>query len=205
MINVISLGAGVQSSTMALMAAHGEITPMPECAIFADTGWEPKAVYTWLEWLEKQLPFKVHHVSNGDLREEQVTARMRKHDEGGKHYAALPYFTKADGSDSRGMVKRQCTANYKIDPIERLIKRQLLGLKASATITKNSSSDAVARHFRRRSAAYEAITRTVDDSPVSAGDGASNDSCGLPCLDGTQRLSEASKIGVYRMPVSFGS
>jgi hypothetical protein len=30
MKHYISLGAGVQSSTMALMAAHGEITPMPE-------------------------------------------------------------------------------------------------------------------------------------------------------------------------------
>jgi hypothetical protein len=24
------------------MAAHGEIGPMPDCAIFADTGWEPQ-------------------------------------------------------------------------------------------------------------------------------------------------------------------
>jgi len=29
-LTVISLGAGVQSSTMALMAAAGEITPMPD-------------------------------------------------------------------------------------------------------------------------------------------------------------------------------
>jgi hypothetical protein len=29
-INVLSLGAGVQSSVMGLMAACGEITPMPE-------------------------------------------------------------------------------------------------------------------------------------------------------------------------------
>lgn len=36
-MNIISLGAGVQSSTMALMEKHGEITPMPDCAIFADT------------------------------------------------------------------------------------------------------------------------------------------------------------------------
>jgi len=50
MLNIISLGAGVQSSTMALMAAHGEITPMPDCAIFADTQAEPKVVYTWLSW-----------------------------------------------------------------------------------------------------------------------------------------------------------
>lgn len=29
----LSLGAGVQSTTLALMAAHGEIGPMPDCAI----------------------------------------------------------------------------------------------------------------------------------------------------------------------------
>ena len=51
MLNVLSLGAGVQSSTLALMAAHGEIEPMPDCAIFADTGDEPKDVYEWLKWL----------------------------------------------------------------------------------------------------------------------------------------------------------
>ena len=65
MKHIISLGAGVQSSTMALMAAKGEITPMPDAAIFADTGWEPKYVYDWLDWLETQLPFPVHRVSGG--------------------------------------------------------------------------------------------------------------------------------------------
>ena len=35
-LRVLSLGAGVQSTTIALMAAHGEIGPMPDCAIFAD-------------------------------------------------------------------------------------------------------------------------------------------------------------------------
>ena len=42
-LRVLSLGAGVQSTTLALLAAHEEIGPMPDCAIFADTGWEPKA------------------------------------------------------------------------------------------------------------------------------------------------------------------
>ena len=40
-LRIISLGAGVQSSVMALMAAKGEVGPMPDCAIFADTQWEP--------------------------------------------------------------------------------------------------------------------------------------------------------------------
>ena len=41
MKHIISLGAGVQSSTMALMAAKGEIKPMPDAAILVDTQWEP--------------------------------------------------------------------------------------------------------------------------------------------------------------------
>ena len=67
MKHFISLGAGVQSSAMAFMAAHGEITPMPEAAIFADTQAEPQSVYDWLDWLEKQLPFPVYRVTKGDL------------------------------------------------------------------------------------------------------------------------------------------
>ena len=42
-LRALSLGAGVQSTTMALLAAHGEVGPMRDCAIFADTGWEPRA------------------------------------------------------------------------------------------------------------------------------------------------------------------
>ena len=54
---ICSLGAGVQSSTLVLMAARGELTPMPDAAIFADTGAEPEGVYTWLDELEKEIPF----------------------------------------------------------------------------------------------------------------------------------------------------
>lgn len=54
-INVLSLGAGVQSTAMLLMACHGEITPKPDLVIFSDTGWEPKAVYRHLEWLKTEV------------------------------------------------------------------------------------------------------------------------------------------------------
>lgn len=74
MIHVISLGAGVQSSTMALMAKHGEITPMPDAAIFADTGAEPIGVYNWLLQLEEKLPCPIYRVSAGNLRDEIMGA-----------------------------------------------------------------------------------------------------------------------------------
>jgi hypothetical protein len=58
-LRVLSLGADVQSTTLALMAGRGIISPMPDCGIFADTGWEPTAVYDHLAWLiaPNVLPF----------------------------------------------------------------------------------------------------------------------------------------------------
>jgi len=47
----LNLGAGVQSTTVYLMYLTGEIQPNIECAIFADTGEEPGAVYRHLEWM----------------------------------------------------------------------------------------------------------------------------------------------------------
>jgi hypothetical protein len=123
-IHIISLGAGVQSSTMALMAAAGEITPMPKCAIFADTQAEPKSVYTWLDWLEKQLPFPVHRVTQGSLEADTLKIRKRKDGTGFYSHSGVPAFTKgADGSP--GMMPRQCTGHFKLAPIMREIRRIL--------------------------------------------------------------------------------
>ena len=64
MLNVISLGAGVQSSVMALMAARGELEPTVDACIFADTGGEPESVYSFLSYLEEELPFPVYRVKH---------------------------------------------------------------------------------------------------------------------------------------------
>lgn len=124
-IHVLSLGAGVQSSTVALMAAQGEIEP-PDCAIFADTGAEPIAVYQWLDWLEQQLPYPVHRVSHGSLLKDSLEVRQSK--KSGRHYhkRIIPAFTKAP-SGKRGMFQRHCTRDYKINPIRKKL-RELVGI-----------------------------------------------------------------------------
>jgi glutaredoxin len=116
-IHIISLGAGVQSSTMALMAACGEITPMPVAAIFADTQAEPKSVYTWLDWLEKQLPFPVHRVTAGSLVEHSLKIRHSKKTPGNIYIrGAIPAFVEnPDGT--KGLLGRKCTADFKIRPL----------------------------------------------------------------------------------------
>jgi len=124
-LHILSLGAGVQSSTLALMAAHGEITPMPDAAIFADVGNEPKKVYEWLDWLEKQLPYPVHRVVKGNLGEDQMKMVAAK--DNGDLYVRnmIPAFTiNPDGST--GMLTRKCTADYKLAPIRRKV-RELSG------------------------------------------------------------------------------
>jgi hypothetical protein len=122
MLRVLSLGAGVQSTTLALMAAHGEIEP-PDCAIFADTKDEGAATYRHLDWLERQLPFPVHRVSHGHLS----AALFAGDDE-----ARIPAFVGAGG-----LANRQCTRNYKIREIRRAVRR-VLGVSANGYIAPGS-------------------------------------------------------------------
>jgi hypothetical protein len=121
-LNVLSLGAGVQSTTLALMAADG-VLPLPDCAIFADTGWEPQAVYRHLDWLESILPFPVIRVSAGDLRADVL---VRSNTTGGR-FAAVPWYMRLpNGREAMG--RRQCTKEYKLRPIQKKIV-ELMGGK----------------------------------------------------------------------------
>lgn len=117
----LSLGAGVQSTTLALLACEG-VLPKPDVAVFADTGWEPQAVYDHLELLAVELAaagIALHRVSAGNLRNDALNPEHR--------YASVPYFVRnPDGS--AGMGRRQCTSEYKLTPIRRRM-RELLGAK----------------------------------------------------------------------------
>lgn len=106
---------------MALMAAAGEITPMPDAAIFADTQAEPASVYKWLDWLETQLPFPVYRVTKGSLATTAITVRTSKND---LQYTkgAIPAFI-INKQGQIGLMMRQCTSDFKIEVIQREIRR----------------------------------------------------------------------------------
>ena len=112
---VISLGAGVQSSTMALMSAEGKL-PKVDCAIFADTGYEPKAVYRYLEFLEKVLPYPVYRVQKGNIRDDMLAAKDTN------KFVVAPFFNQHSITGKKGMIRRQCTSEYKILPIRKKIR-----------------------------------------------------------------------------------
>lgn len=85
-LRLLSLGAGVQSTVLGLMAADGTL-PGLDAAIFADTGWEPARVYKVVDKLEAVLNaagIPLHRVSNGNLRNDAIDPAHR--------YASIPYF-----------------------------------------------------------------------------------------------------------------
>ena len=123
-LRVISLGAGVQSSTMALMFSRSKLQPMPHAAIFADTGEEPGSVYKWLDYLTPLLAFPVYRVGRKvGLGEEALRLRVSK--KTGNVYARTlvpAFFQKADGK--RGLMGRRCTAEFKVRELQKK-QRQL--------------------------------------------------------------------------------
>lgn len=133
LMRAISLGAGVQSTAMALMAAEGAFGVMPDCAIFADTRAEPAFVYETVEWLKNTLPFPVHTVVHSDLAHDLVEGRF-----GAEYgtYPAIPYFLSEDPvAGGRGI--RGCSGPYKARPIARF-QRQLLGVGAEKNLPPKS-------------------------------------------------------------------
>lgn len=127
-LRVISLGAGVQSTTLALMAAKGEVGPMPDAAIFADTQAEPREVYKHLRWLEGELPYPVHRVTQGSLTDELRQGVLG-------HWATTPPLFTLDKRGKKGMLRRQCTQDYKIAPIKREL-RKLIGAPRTGKVRR---------------------------------------------------------------------
>lgn len=122
-VRVLSLGAGVQSSTIALMIAHGEIEPV-EFAVFADTGAEPDRVYQYLSWLEKQVPFPVYRV----MEKQGLTRNIENYVSGSSSYCSNPpLFLSSPGGESLGLMRRDCTRDFKLVPIRREIRKRAAG------------------------------------------------------------------------------
>ncbi len=114
---VQSMGMGVQSVTIAAMACLGDL-PMPDLAIFADPQWESQATYRYAQtftlWA-KERGLKIITVTKGNLRADAVGSRNRS--------ASLPLHTLLNGE--RGMLRRQCTNEYKIQPVIQATRRFL--------------------------------------------------------------------------------
>jgi hypothetical protein len=158
-LRVMSLGAGLQSSVLLLMMLRGEIANPVTHAIFSDTGWEPRAVYAHLDWLEGECrrlhrlgapKVEIIRTGKGTIREDALRSQVRGKVAAGGRWASMPLYVKGtthkvDVSagplfgaepkfevifrpDGMGRINRQCTSEYKIQVVQRELRR-LLGLR----------------------------------------------------------------------------
>lgn len=117
-MKVLSFGGGVQTVAMTAMCINGDL-PKPDYAIFADPQWESKATYDYINWFKPMMeangiPLIIR--SKGNIRIDALS---------GRRFASLPVFTMLDGKI--GMLRRQCTNEYKIQVVWKTI-RELLGV-----------------------------------------------------------------------------
>ena len=117
MKNVLLYGAGTQSTGLLLMML--DKGQRPDLVIFADTRSEPKFVmdYFWkvTEYVLKKYGLLIKSVwrEKGGGLENDILYNF------GERVASLPLFT-AGG----GMIRRQCTNEYKIAPMSKYIKKE---------------------------------------------------------------------------------
>lgn len=126
MKDVLSLGLGVQSTALYYKSAMGEI-PRIDYAVFADTGREKSATMRYLEFL---LKWKDQH--NGPeiiVKQDKnlFSDLLNQRNSYGRRYASIPAFTMSENGRD-GMLRRQCTGEYKIQVVDKAI-REVYGLK----------------------------------------------------------------------------
>ena len=113
-MKAISLGWGVQSFTLAAMSALGDLEPV-DVAIHADTTHESKLTYEfaarWTPWLEEH---GVRVVTVASTATRITTDRA-----GGEIW--IPAFTDTP-SAAGGMLRRQCTHRWKVQPLRRWLQ-----------------------------------------------------------------------------------
>jgi len=122
---ILSLGAGVQSTTIALMIHKGDL-PAIDAAIFADPKEESQSTYNHLKWLieETKNSFPTIVRSRGKLGDDLVNGNGSK----SSRFASIPAF-QGDHGNLTGLTRRQCTSEYKTNVVENTIKREIIGLK----------------------------------------------------------------------------
>jgi len=154
-LRVLNLGAGVQSTTVALMGVENWhywhcCEPLPfepvgliDYAIFADTQEEPRAVYSHLEWLRakcaKFFPILVRTAGKlGDDLIKGIPLRNKGPVFEVTRFVSIPAFLARVQGQKDGIVPRHCTSDYKVNVIERTIRREILGLAPGQRIPKDS-------------------------------------------------------------------
>ncbi len=113
---------GQQSAAMYLMSQLG-IFPKLDYSIFADPGREKSETYKYLNWLIKEQKKNNWTPIIWDKSKNLYEDILNQENSTGQRFASIPAYTQ-----SGGMIRRQCTNEYKINVVDNVI-RDLQGVK----------------------------------------------------------------------------
>lgn len=122
-MKIVSLGLGVQSTALYFMSSLG-ILPRVDHAIFVDLGREKAETIRYLKFLQRWqvenngIPITVVRKKNlfRDL--------LNNTNSSGQRFSSIPAYTQNEDG-STGMMRRQCTNEYKIRQVDVAIREIL--------------------------------------------------------------------------------
>ena len=137
--NILSLGGGLQSTTLLLISLH-DVIEKPDCAIFADTGWERESTYKNVEMLrDYSAQFDVPVVT---VKGYTSVRKQALNPEYG--FIHMPFHQESTDGKYKQQVKKQCTNHFKIQPIAKYL-RETYGKKAKFSQWIGISTDEALR------------------------------------------------------------
>lgn len=167
-IHILSLGAGVQSSTLHLMAEINAIGPRPHHSAFSDTQDEPEKVYEWLAWLKANTQLPIRTLTRGRLSDEQLRLREFQKKPGKFWAKSLIPAHVANKNGTKGIMGRQCTFSYKVEVLEKNT-RDTVGTEAIKAWRKRHKADFTTwNQWKKSSAAARKAEQSGTAFPVDA-------------------------------------
>lgn len=123
-LRCISLGGGVQSTTIVLMhLLERAFDPPPDMAIFIDLGWERKATYENIAKLTEEgrkQGFRVETVTRRNIRDDI----LKNVGDRTSRVPTPPMFFMSEAG-KKAQIARECTANYKIDVMNEELRKNI--------------------------------------------------------------------------------
>ena len=133
-MKILSFGAGMQSTALALMACENvdaerkgrkrpyPLVPVYDLVIFCDLGFEPP-------WVMEQAEFVHRACDVAGIRYEMLDTPLYKDfltNFGERRTVSIPWWTlRDDGHKSK--MPRNCTIDYKVEAIAKFVRRDVLG------------------------------------------------------------------------------
>lgn len=137
--HLVSFGGGVQSTALFLLIKNDPervleaMGALPEAFFFADTGAEPDEVYKHIQSVSKMAGNTpvILCKKDGPTMEEGMLSKE------GTRFIPIPAFTRDPGTGKVGMIRRQCTSEYKIAPLQKAM-RSYIGVAPRKVLPVNS-------------------------------------------------------------------